>query len=109
MPRVSSRAAHAVVDEIGVDPLRDESFDAIASIRNFTFFEVDQATEFNLPLIAYQVYSDSSWWWIILVYNGITDAFQVTRGTRLRMPSSSEVISVLSQSLLDSEIRTVEI
>lgn len=97
----SLRRTFATVDELGVDPLRDKSIDAILSVQRWQYFEVDQSMEFNLPLIAERFYSEPNWWWVILVYNGITDSFYVKRGTRLRMPAAADVTSALSSALLD--------
>lgn len=93
---INRRRTFAVIDELGVDPLRDKSIDAILAIEDFNWFEVDQSCEFNLPLIADLHYSDANLWWVILIYNGITDAFYVTRGTRLRMPNVAELTNRLS-------------
>jgi len=93
---INKRRTFAVIDELGVDPLRDKSIDAILSVENFTWFQVDQSCEFNLPLIADLHYADANMWWVILIYNGITDAFYVERGTRLRMPDIAELTSLLS-------------
>lgn len=93
---ITKRRTFAVIDELGVDPLRDKSIDAILNVQNFEWFQVDQSNEFNLPLIADLHYADADLWWIILIYNGIPDAFYVTRGTRLRMPNMAELTSLLS-------------
>ncbi len=104
------RSTYAVIDELGVDPLRDESFDTIKGINTFTTMTVDESTEFNLPRIADSVYGDANWWWIILVYNDIPDAFYVKRGMRLRLPNPSEVTTALSLlNLSQRELRSVEI
>lgn len=107
---INHRRTFMVVDELGVDPLRDRSIDAILSVERWIYFEVDQSTEFNLPLIADRVYSEPDWWWVILIYNGLTDAFQVKRGTRLKMPAAPDVTSALSTAaMVVRENRTVEI
>jgi hypothetical protein len=107
---INLRRTFMVVDELGVDPLRDRSIDAILSVTRWVWFEVDQTTEFNLPLIADKVYSEPDWWWIILIYNGLTDAFQVKRGIRLKVPAAPDITSALSTTLMTvNENRTVEI
>lgn len=97
---LGNRRTYAVVDELGVDPLRDISFDAIRSVERFTFLTIDQSIEFNLPLIADKVYRDAKWWWVILVYNDIHDAFEVKRGLRIKIPVFSDVTSALSEVTL---------
>jgi hypothetical protein len=109
--KISHRRTFYIVDELGVDPLRDKSIDAILSIQRWQWLDVDQSNEFNLPLIADRYYKDADWWWIILVYNNISDAFAVKRGTRLRMPAPADITSALSEVLLNvsSAPRTISI
>ncbi len=100
----SLRRTFAVVDELGVDPLRDVSIDAVLSVERWNYFEVDDSTEFNLPLIAQRFYGEANWWWVILVFNGITDAFYVKRGTRLKMPVAGDIVSALSTAALAPDL-----
>lgn len=107
---LGKRRTFMVVDELGVDPLRDKSIDAILSVLNFERFTVDQSNEFNLPLIADLHYGDADWWWIVLIYNGITDPFYVTKGTTLEMPNAGEITSALSEvNLRVDQTRIIEI
>jgi hypothetical protein len=110
MQRVSSRIVHTVVDELGMDPLRDDSFVAIQRIQDSSIYNVSEADEFNLPLISFRTYGDAELWWAILVYNRMVDVFSVCRGTTLRIPNYSKVISALTENLRnDNRIEIVQI
>jgi nucleoid-associated protein YgaU len=110
MQRVSSRRVHAIVDELGMDPLRDDSFVALQSIRDATLYNVSESDEFNLPLISFRTYGDAEMWWVILVYNRMADVFSVCKGTTLRIPNYSKVISLLTENLRnDNRIEIVQI
>jgi hypothetical protein len=108
--KISNRLSHCVVDEIGLDPLRDGSFEAIIRITDYNLYDVTEAEEGNLPLIAFKVYSDKTLWWAILIYNRLADPFEVKRGLRLKIPSYPKVISALNENLRsDVKIKYVEI
>lgn len=89
------RITHVVVDELGIDPLRDGSWDAIKNINQYVEHIVDQTEENNLPLIAAKKYNDYRFWWIIQVYNGIPDSFSVKSGQILKLPLMTAVTSAL--------------
>lgn len=104
------RAAHIVVDELGIDPLRDKSWEAIQKITAYKEHIVDQSEENNLPLIANREYRDYRLWWIILAYNGIADSFSVKSGQVLKIPNQNSVTSVLVNTQTElTEIKTVSI
>jgi len=95
---ISRRASHAVVDGIGMDPLRDKSYELIQAIQDFRYYVVNDADQHNAPLIAHRMYGNPDLWWVILVYNGIADAFTMDSGTRLRVPNINAVVSALSEN-----------
>lgn len=97
MPSIMLRAEHVVVDQLGMDPLKDRSFDNIRSVPNWTYYTVSDSDKFNAPLISYNLYDTPDLWWAILVYNGITDVFTLTPGTRLKIPDQNAVISALAR------------
>ncbi len=94
---IKERLFHSVVDEMGIDPLRDSSWDAIQTITQYTEHVVTQDEERNTPLIAFEYYGDVKYWWIIQVYNGLPDMFGVKTGTRLKLPNASLVLSALAR------------
>ncbi len=67
---------------------------ALSATRTYT---VTQADEANLAGIAYKLYSDSSFWYMLLAFNALKDPLQqVVAGLILKVPSKSDVIAYLS-------------
>lgn len=98
-----------VIDELGIDPLRDKSHNAIASIEAYTWHTVQTEEQHNAPLLSYNVYSNPGYWRYILMYNGILDMFELTAGLRIKIPSQQLVVSVLNNARVDTAVRTVRI
>ena len=105
---ILKRKTFTVVDEIGMDPLRDKSYEAIQSISQYTIHNVVEGEEFNLPAIASMHYGFGQWWWVILIYNGIADEFSVKRGTKLRIPDANALNSVLAKAHPINEQKYIE-
>lgn len=92
---VSYRLCHSVLDEMGIDPLRDKSWEAITNVKSYREHLVTQDQERNAPLISYINYSSIKYWWIIQVYNGIPDMFSIKAGDVLKIPDLSLITSAL--------------
>lgn len=91
------RSSHVVVDELGMDPLRDKSFEHIKQqILTWTPYIVSDSDKYNAPLISYNVYETPDLWWVILAYNDILDVFTLVPGMQLRIPNQNEVWSALA-------------
>lgn len=99
------RVTHVIIDELGIDPLRDRSWQAIRDITDYSEYVVTQTEENNIPLISHKMYGDMRLWWIIQVYNGIADPFTVKSGTVLRIPAYNSI----SSTLVDLQIETTSI
>lgn len=108
---VTERKTYVVVDELGMDPLRDPSFDAVLTITRSTPYVVTESDEFNLPLIASRTLNSPNYWWVILIFNQIADAFALKRGVTIKIPNFNELTSVLNGLDLNSETaeRTVSL
>lgn len=104
---ISRRVTHVVVDNLGMDPLRDRSFEKIQNISSWSHYTVTDAEQFNAPLIAYNMYDNESLWWTILVYNGIPDAFSLKSGTRLRIPDLNAILSALADTAEPVNVNSV--
>lgn len=91
------RSSHVVVDNIGMDPLRDSSFEKIQQIQSWSHYTVTDSEQFNAPLIAFNMYDNEELWWAVLIFNGIPDAFMLKSGTRLKIPDLNSLLSVLSE------------
>jgi hypothetical protein len=67
----------------------------IPATQKYTVGDHDQA---NAPGIAYNIYGDKGYWWVICMYNGIIDPVtELVPGTVLELPSINDINSVLSQ------------
>lgn len=106
---IAERKTYVVVDELGMDPLRDDSYDAILSIVDFTRYTVTESDKFNAPLIASIAYQNADLWWTILVYNGLPDQFTLKEGTQIKLPLINELTSALSQVEPKATTKTVAI
>ena len=52
--------------------------------------------EDRLDLLAYQFYKDASLWWVIAVYNNLTDIdLKLEPGLQLRIPNKPSVVTRL--------------
>lgn len=98
-----------VVDELGIDPLRDKSHDAVMSVRNYTWYKVRLEEENNGPLLSYNVYSNPDYWRYLMMYNHILDMFEIKSGMRIKVPAHQELVSALNNILIDRDVRTVRI
>ena len=101
------RISYAKVDELGLDPLRDPSFEAIQSVKGFTYYVIKESEEFNVPLIASNVYGNENYWWIIQIYNSIGDAFSLKKGTKIKIPYFGEVMTLLNDTMKNSSTTTI--
>jgi len=93
----TQRIDYVVVDELGMDPLRDRSFDAVYSVNNYQYYTVDSMTEANAALISDICYNTTDLWWAILAYNKIADNFQLKTGMRIMIPNVNELTSALAK------------
>ncbi len=55
------------------------------------FYQVTDATNKRLDLIAYQYYGDVRLWWIIAEFNNIGNPLEIKSGTILRIPTYERV------------------
>lgn len=91
-----SRLDYVKVDELGMDPLRDNRFDAIRSVQGYELYTVDTNTRCNPQLISDMYYRTVELWDAILYYNGLADNFQLKEGMRIKIPNINELTSALS-------------
>lgn len=111
MADITKAITFAVIDELGIDPLRDRSYEAITSIQEYRYHVVQPEEQFNAPLIAYNVYLNEEYWRVLLIYNGIADMFALKEGMRIKIPALSLVASALTYLLAEqsNRIATVRI
>lgn len=104
------QAEFARVDEYGIDPLRDDSYDAIYAVTSYTMYTVKASEKFNPALISFNVYNGNMMWWRhIMVYNGIDDVWDLVEGMRIRIPNINEMTTLLQRAKNDSQKSVVTI
>ena len=86
------------VDEFGVDPLLDESFDAITGTSSYRDYTVNSSEQFNPGLISYNAYRTAKWWRAIMVYNGYTDIWEIVENAKIRIPDINEMSTRLQRA-----------
>lgn len=108
---ITEARSFLVIDELGIDPLRDKSYEAIQTVQAFTWYTVKPEEQHNAPLLSYNVYLNPEYWRIILVYNGILDMFALKEGMRIKIPAHQLVVSALNNLLTakSAQPRTVSI
>lgn len=107
---VARRIDYVLVDELGMDPLRDTSFDAIMSVQSWEPYTVEFSKRYNPQAISYAFYGTVDLWYAILYYNKIADGFALKEGTQLRIPNINELTSALTKSkAADTAVRTIRI
>lgn len=110
MSNLGSHSVFLVIDELGIDPLRDKAIDAIKETKGFEFYKVLSGEQNNSPLIAYNVFRDEKFWWHIQVYNDIDDMFEIKAGMQIKIPDMSEMTTRLQAALNENNsTRTVSI
>lgn len=110
MSDLGQHSIFLTIDELGIDPLRDKSIDAIMEVKSFEFYTVRSDEQKNAPLLAFNVYRNETYWWHILVYNKLDDMFELKVGMQLRIPDLNEMTTRLQAALSeDKTVRTVSI
>lgn len=111
MPDISMQSTFQVIDELGIDPLRNEAYDAVQSVVAYSLYTVKPQEEHNMILLSYNVYSNENYWWAIMMYNGIADMFAVKAGMRIKIPEFGSMVTALTNLLTaqPTQIATVTI
>jgi len=86
------------VDEFGIDPLLDDSYDAITGTTSYRDYTVNAMEQFNPGLISYNVYRTPKWWRAVMVYNGYVDIWEITEGAKIRVPDINEMTTRLQRA-----------
>lgn len=98
------------VDEYGIDPLLDDSYDAVYAVSSSIPYTVKAEEKFNPALISYNVYNGTIMWWRhIMVYNGIDDVWDIVENLRIRIPDINEMTTLLQRAKTDNRRSVVTI
>lgn len=84
-------------DEFGPDPLAQTKLDEICAIQEYFPIVLDVKYLGNPQLLAYDVFGNVELYFVILLYNGITNSFRLERGTTLNIPDPNRVKEILSK------------
>jgi hypothetical protein len=76
------------LNEDNYDPLNSNVLNQINKLPQEGFFTYNDAS-YRPDLAAEQAYGDNQYWWVILVYNGLSSADDLLRGAVLKYPSLS--------------------
>lgn len=101
MADITKAKTFAVIDELGIDPLRDKSFDAIMGITNFKYHVIAAEEEHNMPLVAYNEYMNEEYWRVLMIFNGIADMFALKAGNRIKIPALALITTALNNVLTE--------
>jgi len=58
------------------------------------YYKVTHLTENRLDIIAYKIYGNAMYWWILAMANDIIDPFNIPINTLLRIPPISSVYDI---------------
>ena len=87
-------------DRFGVDPLRDKLVPQLMKIKNFSVHTVTQDERAAPDLISLREYNSDEFWWCVMAYNGVCSYKDIVEGKSLRIPSLTEMISVVTEQTL---------
>lgn len=60
--------------------------------------QLDDSTAYNLPGLAYQLYGDTSLWYALMLYNGLSDPLtDIQPGIVLLVPAKSDILAYVSK------------
>lgn len=91
----------ARVDAYGLDPLLDASYEAIENVESYSTLTISAAEQFNPGLISYNAYRTVKWWRAIMVYNGLTDIWEIVQGSKIKIPNVNEMTTRLQRAKAD--------
>lgn len=85
-------------DEFGPDPLAQTKLDEICAIPNYYPVTIDAKYLGNPQLLAFDAYGNVELYFVILLYNGITNSFRLDRGMTVNVPDPNAVKEILSKT-----------
>lgn len=86
--------------KVYLDYLKATYLPLIQDINTYTEYQVTSPMEARLDLISNLFYKTPNLWWVIGMYNGITNPiFEVSVGRKLKIPSRNVLDAVLQSSI----------
>jgi len=75
----------------------------LQEIQQFAYYTIGIAGESRPDIISNLVYGQSDLWWIICMYNGITNPiYELTVGKKIKIPNRTAVDSMLQRATSDT-------
>lgn len=104
-----NRINTVVVDELGMDPLRDPYYEAVMSVTTFTYETVTAAYEHKAANLSDLWYGTTALWPAILYYNKLCDNWDLVTGLQIKRPDYNELSSALNRVTQKAQQRTQRI
>ena len=70
------------------DPLTSHLFNEVQNIKQGGKYQI-QGEDGRPDLLSYRIYGNTQYWWLILIYNGITEFNNFSTGTEISFPQLS--------------------
>lgn len=86
-------------DALGIDPLDSHFFDVVQTIQSYSTHTITSQEHLNPALTSYNMYRNKMWWQVIMAYNNISDLWDFTEGTRIRVPDLNEMTSAIQRKI----------
>ena len=91
-------------DRLRLDLLSTRYNDLKYAIPAVSIFNVTDSFEANLPGLAFHLWGEAGYWWVLAMYNGIVDPIDdVTTGIQLRIPDI-ERVKIYLQTIPDEGV-----
>ena len=81
------------LDSFFLDTLLGRTFESISVGGTYEVRE----EEFRPDLVSYKVYSDTQYWWIIMLFNGFIDRAEFKTGTLLNIPDQTGISDLVNR------------
>lgn len=94
---LSDQREFITVDEYGPDPLLDDSYAAIMAVQSSSTYTVKPQDQYNPALIAFVEYRDVRWWRAIMIYNRLSDLWDLKTGMKIQLPNINEMTTRLQK------------
>lgn len=91
-----NRSKVVALDSYGQDPLAVSLLDTLMSIKNTIPHKVGLDEEGNPQLIAYDRYGTVELYFLVLMFNGLGNSFDLVKGMELKLPEPNEVRAILN-------------
>lgn len=103
------RRSIMVFDSDGADPVASTNLHRIMEIEDYREHLITSSDALNPWLLSDDEYGTVELFFVILYYNGLIHAEELTEGTTIKIPAATQVRKVLSYKRKEKESRTATI